>query len=285
MTNKRLSAGARLSTMTALFRVPFKNLSCLAAIALLSVATLVSNNAAAQVAGADDPLSGGVPSDSPLSESGGSADLGPELSGYKPHMLGVELGMRNLAIINDGYQLYRPSGWLGQLSLTVNVLPFHFGQFSVGVTGEYAVGSASDSVRGLPSSVTLQRIVAGVQAQYVVAERLRFYGRVTPGAWYADASLEDAAFDAPLAADGWTWAVDTTAGVALRLGSAGGQEHDPWVRFWLMGEAGYGFAGNVDMSFRPQLDEEDAAVDYGEVILPGLNPSGFTSRLAVGLSF
>ncbi|MBW2457490.1 MAG: hypothetical protein JRI68_23485, partial [Deltaproteobacteria bacterium] len=191
---------------------------------------------------------------------------------YVPHWMSAEIGVRNWVVFDEGIEPYSATGFVAQGAFTLNFVPFHFGDFAIGLSAEYDLGQTSHHVRTIDSSVTLHRIGAGIHAQYLLS-RLRFFARVIPAAWHVQGSLEDDAFERPLKANGWTWGVDATGGVAVRIGSAGGPPNDRHVRFWLLAELGYGFAGAVDMSYGPEEDDEDPRV-YGSVDLPPVRPSG-----------
>ena len=77
--------------------------------------------------------------------------------------------------------------------------------------------------------------------------------------------------------------MDTTAGAALRLGSAGPEE-DPNASFWLSAELGYSFAGSTDMPYTANLADDDPR-QFGTVDLPAIRPSGFANRITFGVSF
>jgi hypothetical protein len=208
----------------------------------------------------------------------------PEPEGpYVPHWMAVEAGVRNFVIFDDGIDPYSSSNLFAQGAFGLTFVPFHTGPSSFGVTAEYDVGVKSHHVRFVDSSLVLHRIGLGLHAQ-VVLGRFRIFARAVPAAWYAQASLDDSGVDRPTVAGGWTWGMDATGGAAIRLGSAGGPSHDPAVRFWLLAELGYGFAGAIPMRFGPEEDEEDPR-QYGEVTLPDVKPAGLVNRIAVSLSF
>ncbi len=205
--------------------------------------------------------------------------LGP----YVPHWMSAEIGVRNWVVFDEGIEPYTDTGFVAQGAFTLGFVPFHFGDFSIGLNAEYDVGRVAHHVRNIDSAVTLHRIGAGVLAQFRLS-RLRFFARAMPAAWHAQGSLNDTDFERPLVADGWTWGVDATGGVAVRIGSAGGPSNDRHVRFWLLAELGYGFAGDMDMSYAPEEDDEDPRV-YGSVDLPPVQPSGLINRLALAVTF
>jgi hypothetical protein len=137
--------------------------------------------------------------------------------------------------------------------------------FSLGLVAEYDVGRVEDNARGVPSSLVMQRVAGGLQAQLDLW-RFQLYARGTPGAIYATAELEDPGIDRALEADGWTWAVDVTGGARFRLASAG-PTSAPVVSFWMVAEGGYSFAGDVEMTFAPGVEEDDPR-QFGTLSLP-----------------
>ena len=89
--------------------------------------------------------------------------------------------------------------------------------------------------------------------------------------------------DRPLQADAFTWALDATGGVALRI-AALGNRRQPSAQLWFLCEAGYGFSGDAEMAFTPELEPGESR-RFGTTRLPDLRPSGATNRAALALTF
>jgi hypothetical protein len=127
------------------------------------------------------------------------------------------------------------------------------------------------------------RFALGLEGRYEPISRLYFFAKLAPAAFHVRADIKEVYLGATLKSRSWTWGLDTTGGAALRLGSSG-KEDDPSATFWLMLEMGYSFAGKADMVLTPD-DVEEESRRFGEVTLPGLQPSGFLTRFAGAMTF
>ncbi len=194
-----------------------------------------------------------------------------------------ELGARAVVVKDPGFDPYATTDLLGQLVLAMSVMPLHLDWFTLGGTAEYDVGSRRADVRGSDSLLAAHRISVGVLADAEIIRHLHAHVRLSPGAYYLRGSIDDRGADRPLVADGWTWSMDLSAGLGVMFGTFGG-EHDDNVAIWARAEFGYSFAGEVDMAFSPEEDDEDPR-RFGAVELPPLSPRGFANRLTVGVSF
>jgi hypothetical protein len=194
-----------------------------------------------------------------------------------------DVGFRTYLIFDDGFDAFSDNEVLGQGAFTVGFTPLHFEPFGIGLTAEYDIGRKSHHIRYVDTALTLHRVGVGVQGHADLGI-LRLFVRATPGFWYGDASIDDTSFERPLVASGFTWGVDATGGAALRIASVGSSSADAAVRFWLLLELGYGFAGELDMSFTPEEDEEDPR-QFGAVTLPPVRPAGMVNRFGFAISF
>lgn len=199
----------------------------------------------------------------------------------EPHMLDLALGLRSLVIPHAGLDPYADNDAIAMGGLMLTVTPLRFGIVGLGVTADYSYGSKSAFARDDQAGLSLHRLGLGVKGGVTLADRLELFARVAPGALLMQANIEDSFADSSLLSSGWTWNVDLVGGAAVKLGAAGRR---PAARFWLLGEAGYSFAGDAQMVFAPE-DLDDDPRSYGAVRLPDLNPGGFTGRFAFAVSF
>jgi hypothetical protein len=109
------------------------------------------------------------------------------------------------------------------------------------------------------------------------------FAKLAPAAVNLRGTIMDPGLSRPLVSRSWSWALDTTAGLAAMFARTGPREA-PTSRFWFTGELGYGFAGQADMTYAPEPDAADPR-KYGSIMLPGLRPSGALMRLAMLVSF
>jgi hypothetical protein len=197
------------------------------------------------------------------------------------HRFGAEIGVRLLVIDDPSFDPYSENDLIGQASVGGAVMAFAVGPFALGLVAEYDIGRKSAMARGDETSLTLHRIAWGASLELRLW-RFDLYARLMPAALHAAATLDDPGFDLPLSASGWTWGLDTLGGARFRFASAG---HDA-VGFWLLAEVGYAFAGDIDMLFSPDVEEEeDEARRLASIALPALDPSGVTTRVGLALSF
>ena len=202
---------------------------------------------------------------------------------YVPHWMWFDVGFRTYVIFNDGFDAFSDNEVLGQGAFTVGFTPLHFEPFGIGLTAEYDIGRKSHNIRGIDSGLTLHRLGVGVQGHADLGI-LRLFARATPAFWYGAATIDDASFQRPLVSSGFTWGFDATGGAAIRIASVGPTSSDAVVRFWLLLELGYGFAGNIDMTFAPEEDEDDPR-QFGVVSLPPVRPAGMVNRFGFAVSF
>jgi hypothetical protein len=202
------------------------------------------------------------------------------------HLLFAELGFRSVLVADGGFEPYANGdlSLLGQLALAAHALPLKFSPMTIGIGAEYDIGNRSEVTRGQNTSLTVHRLAGSVLVDATIIRHLHTFARFAPGALYLHGTIEDAALPGrPLTTDPWTWAIDTTGGVSVLLGAVG-DDQAPAVGFWLSAEFGYCFAGDVEMRFTPEEDEDDSR-QFGAVRMPDLNPGGVVNRFALGLTF
>lgn len=199
------------------------------------------------------------------------------------HHFGIHLGARVVHIPSSGYDPFSDSNGLGQSVIAATFTPWRSLPFSAHVAAEWNVGSSNALARGDETSLSLYRFAAGIEGRYEPISRLYLFVKLMPAALHARAEIEDPALNVTLKSRSWAWSLDATGGAAFRVAS-GGKDHDPAVSFWLLCDMGYSFAGKADMVFTPG-DVEEESRRFGSVALPGLDPSGFVTRITGALTF
>lgn len=202
---------------------------------------------------------------------------------YVQRHMGLEVGARTQVVLFEGFDPYSRSDLLPHFAAAGTWVPLRAGAFSLALLGEYDLGGQSANARGDETALTVHRFSAGLQARFTLGSRLYTFVKGAPAALHLRASIDDAALDRPLVARTWTWGVDATGGAGLLLGAAGDEDW-PAARFWLVGEIGYAFAGEAEMRFSPEADQDDPR-QFGEIELPGLRTAGVVNRLAFAVTF
>ncbi len=200
-----------------------------------------------------------------------------------PHQIGLQFGVRITNIPSGGYDPFSDSNGLALASFAGTFTPWQSRPFSLHALADWNIGGSNASARGADSALTMFRFALGLEGRYEPISRLYFFAKLAPAALHVRADIKELYLGATLKSRSWTWALDTTGGAALRLGSSG-KADDPSATFWLMLEMGYSFAGKADMVLTPD-DVEEESRRFGEVTLPGLQPSGFLTRFAGAMTF
>lgn len=197
--------------------------------------------------------------------------------------INLALGFRSMLIPSAGLDPFSLNNALTQISLVAGPTLLRRGPVSIAALAEWNFGHVEGKARGADAQLVIHRLGVGLESRYQVARRLAFFAKVAPAAVHLGGSLTDPGFASPLVTGSWSWALDTTAGVAVMFANTGPRQA-PTSRFWFTGELGYGFAGSSEMTFKPEADAEDPR-NYGSIMLPALRPSGALARLAVAVSF
>lgn len=195
----------------------------------------------------------------------------------------LAFGFRSMFIPSAGLDPFSSNDAFTQVSLAAGPTVLRRGAVSFAALAQWDFGKLDDRARGAASELAIHRLGVGLESRLQLARRLALFAKVAPAAVHASASLGDPGSDHPLVSRSWSWALDTTAGAAFMFASTGPRAA-PTSRWWLTGEAGYGFAGEIAMSFQPEPDEEDPRTS-GAITLPALRPSGAMLRFAVAVSF
>lgn len=200
-----------------------------------------------------------------------------------PHLIATEIGLRMTYIVHEGFDPYAEKNGYGQVSLAGAYTFWQGTPISVAAGAEWNFGVARAEARGDATALTIHRLAASLQVRYAPVRRLSMFAKLAPAALHIRGDIEDIELSQTLEARTWTWALDATGGAALLLGSAG-RDDRPSASFWFSVELGYSFAGEVEMMYRPDSDEDEVR-HFGDVRLPNIRPSGFLNRFAFGVSF
>lgn len=200
-----------------------------------------------------------------------------------PHLISTEFGLRVTYIVHEGFDPYAENNGYGQVSLAGSYTFWRGTPISVAAGAEWNFGVARAEARGDATALAIHRLAASMQVRYAPVRRLSMFAKLAPAALHIRGDIEDIELSQTLEARTWTWALDATGGAALLLGSAG-RDDRPSASFWFSVELGYSFAGEVEMMYRPDSDEDEVR-HFGDVRLPNIRPSGFLNRFTLGVSF
>ncbi len=201
----------------------------------------------------------------------------------RPHRYGLYFGIRAMNLKDPGYDPYSDSDAFVQNALSFSFSPMRTRPFSLHFLAEWNIGASSAYARGAQTDLLINRVALGIEGRWMPKSRFYLYAKVVPSAANIDAEIDDYALGGTLETNVWTFLLDTSAGAALRLGTAG-KEPGRTVSFWLMMDWGYTFAKAAEMKFQP-VDESDPTRRFGIINLPNFQVNGFVTRATFGLTF
>lgn len=207
----------------------------------------------------------------------------PPAAPSRQYHLGVSAGGRGIVVPSAGYDPYSDNDFLPMFALGASYSPIQLGPIALGLELEYDIGGSAARARGASTSLTAQRVMLGLRADWAAARSFGLYAKVAPGVAIADAEIEDDSDNQPLTASAAAFALDAALGAALRVGYSG-DPTAPKAGFWLVAELGYAFTTPMEMQFTPEEDP-DLPRNLGETRLPDLQLSGFTPKLAFAVTF
>lgn len=140
-------------------------------------------------------------------------------------------------------------------------------------------GRAQAIARGADASLQLRRLALALEARWVPRHDVYVAARLAPGVLLVDARLDGAGAPVSLATSYTTLAADASVGGAYRL-----TRNSTTIGFWLLADAGYGWAPAHDLELRPTLPASDAAKG-GATSLGRLAPRGPFMRVGLGISY
>jgi hypothetical protein len=207
-----------------------------------------------------------------IEQVGGAGARGPQ-----PWQIAA--GVRAALFRGAGYDPFSTNDAFAQFSATAT-RAFHTGpSLSTAVGGIWEAGSAAAQARGADTSLSLSRLGLVLEERFAPRPWAYAFARVSPGWLRGTASLTDPTIPAPLRTTFSTFGVDASLGAAARL-----SPRSTRVGFWLVGDAGYGWAPAQHLALAPALPASDRD-KAGVTTLADLAPRGVFFRFAIALAF
>jgi hypothetical protein len=194
----------------------------------------------------------------------------------------IDFGIRTGFIADAGFDPYSTNDVLNQGSLGATATIFRRGPLSLAVGGRWEWGAASAKARAADAKLWSHRFSVPVEVRWQLESALQLFARLAPGAMYQSVTLDDPSSPTTLRSTGWVVSTDASLGAALLLGPYRASPRTP--RWWLVGDAGYGFSTSRDVTPTPEAADAEPR-RYGTVDLPRLALRGGFVRLAVATSF
>jgi hypothetical protein len=195
------------------------------------------------------------------------------------HPWQLAAGVRSSLFRGAGYDPFSTNDVFAQFSATAT-RAFHTGpSLSTAVGASWDAGSAEAQARGADTSLSLSRLGLVLEERFAPRPWAYAFARVNPGWLRGTASLTDPTITAPLRTTFSTFGVDASLGAAARLSPRSSR-----VDFWLVGDAGYGWAPAQHLALSPALPATDRD-KAGVTTLADLAPRGVFFRFALALAF
>lgn len=169
----------------------------------------------------------------------------PRKASFHAPEINLAVGFRTMIIPSAGLDPYAADNTVLQLSLAAGPTLLRRGPVSIAAMGEWSFGVRESTAREDTTSLTMHRLGVGLETRLQLASRLMIFARLAPAAVNLRGTIMDPGLTRPLVSRSWSWALDTTAGVAVMFARTGPREA-PTSRFWFTGELGYGFAGESE---------------------------------------
>ena len=202
--------------------------------------------------------------------------------------MGLRVGHQPAALTGDapsrGFDTFASNDVLAQFSIDGTVPIVTRGRLVLGAGLGWDVGGRSATVRGLDSSLTAHRLYVPIEGRYHFWPGLFVFGKVSPGAAVALASVKDGSAPNELSGSAWAFSADASIGGSILLGPR--QRMDKrTVRFWLTPEIGYAYTTNASIRLNPNRAESDVLGSDENTQLGKLALSGIFWRASVGTTF
>lgn len=227
--------------------------------------------AAAPIGGEDHPTPAGPPRHDLVRINAGLrvGYLPVGLTGYAP---------------SRGFDTFASSDVLTQFSIDGTYPLLTSGKLVLAAGLGWDIGGRSDKVRGFSSSLTVHHLYVPVEGRYHLAPGLFLFGKVSPGAVAALASVSEPSAPGELSATGWAFAADASIGGSILLGSRK-QLDKPSPRFWLTPEFGYAYTTNAPLNANPNRAEKDLLGSDEDTNLGKVAFGGIFWRVSMGVTF
>jgi len=183
-----------------------------------------------------------------------------------------QVGFRSTFVTDPGFDPFATDNVLTTFSLGFSRTLFDYDAFSFAPGFVWDYGTRSANARGQATNFAAHRLALALEGRYHFAPWVYGLVRVTPGTIHQRQELKDPLAAAPFVAKEWTFALDTSAGLAFLLGPHSPSSASP-VRWWLAAEGGYGYANTASLMMRPDLGADDPRrtgdLDLGRLALSG----------------
>jgi hypothetical protein len=167
----------------------------------------------------------------------------------------VQVGVRTALLRDAGYDPFSSNDAFTQLSVSA-LRALRAGRgFATALGLAWDDGSTEAVARGTIARLSLRRPALVFEERFAPVSWAYAFARVSPGWLRGTASLGDASLPVPLTTSLSTLEIDGSLGAAV-----GATPHGSAVSFWLLSDAGYGWAPAQGLALTPNL----AAADRGK---------------------
>jgi hypothetical protein len=190
-------------------------------------------------------------------------------------------GFRLARVRDAGFDPFASNDVLPQVSLAATraLAPPRSTGFIPAVGLGWEEGGSSEQARGSAARLLVKRLGVVLEGRYAPVRRLYLVLRLVPAAQWTLVSLQDSSAPATLGAHYRNYSVDGSLGAAARLTP----EASP-LGFWILADAGYGWAQRQDLVLRPALPAPDAN-KAGATSLGSLDTQGAFMRVWMAISY
>ncbi len=181
------------------------------------------------------------------------------------------IGVRTEYVTDTGFDPFAENDALIQGSIGLSRRVWMQGPLSVAGALQFEFGSRKATARGEPTQLDNWRLTAGPEVRYNIVPMLFAYVRPSAGVSRTVASLDDATAQTTLYARSLDLELDGAAGLAFAFWDLRNRSGD--LRFWLVGEGGYGWSSSSDLALSPDegsgAPERTEPLDLGKLALRG----------------
>ena len=182
-----------------------------------------------------------------------------------------------------GFDTYASSDTLPQFSIDATYMLWSSGRLGLAAGLGWDVGGRSDTLRGLDTSLTMNRFLVPLEARFALKPWVWAFGKVSPGAMVARAEIKDGSSPQPLTATGWAFATDLSAGATFAVGSRKADRRS--VRFILTPEVGYSITTAAPLRPNPGREADELLGSDQDTSLRSVALSGFFWRATAGVAW
>lgn len=196
----------------------------------------------------------------------------------------VNAGLRIGYVTSRGFDAFASNDVLAQFSIDGTYPLYTRGRVVLGAGLGWDVGGRSDRLRGFDSTLTTHRLYVPVEARYHLLPSLLVFGKLSPGAAVAIATIEDPSSPRELSATGWAFSGDASVGASILLGPRAKMERR-LARFWLTPEIGWSYTTGAPLHPNPDREAKDVLGSDEDATLRSVALSGFFWRASLGATF